>query len=144
VDSHFAIFGVLNWNLWPKERSWIKFKIWDMTIKTWEHGLKNFRLRCATCHWKDLVKNFNFVMWNSWIKLIWKIYDPIKSHDSWLGNLGITFGNCKDFNHFDATFTTIKKCIYKEDGWWFISKYGSCKCNEYKTSLWIKSQFHLH
>jgi len=29
----------------------------------------------------------------------------------------------------------IKKCIYKEEGWWFISKYGSCKCKESKTSL---------
>ncbi len=32
----------------------------------------------------------------------------------------------------------IKKCIYKEERWWFISKYGSCECNESKTSLWLK------
>jgi hypothetical protein len=29
----------------------------------------------------------------------------------------------------------IKKCIYKEEGWWFISKYGSCECKESKSSL---------
>jgi hypothetical protein len=42
----------------------------------------------------------------------------------------------------------IKKCIYKEEGSWFISKYGSCECNESKTSLWLKVNSicinHLH
>jgi hypothetical protein len=32
----------------------------------------------------------------------------------------------------------IKKCIYKEEVWRFLSKYGSCECNESKTSLWLK------
>jgi len=26
----------------------------------------------------------------------------------------------------------IKKCIYNKEVWWFLSKYGSCECNESK------------
>jgi len=32
----------------------------------------------------------------------------------------------------------INKCIYKEKGWWFLSKFGSCEFNESKSSLWLK------
>jgi hypothetical protein len=29
----------------------------------------------------------------------------------------------------------IKKNTYKEEKCWFVSKYGSCECNESKTNL---------
>jgi hypothetical protein len=90
VDSNFAIFGVLSWKLWPKERSWIKFMIWFLTIKTYEHGLNDFWSRCATCHWKDLVKNYNFVMWNFRIKINMEILWPHKI----MGFITWEFKNC--------------------------------------------------
>ncbi len=35
-------------------------------------------MRCATWHWKDLVQNYNFIIWNFWIKIHMEIVWPHK------------------------------------------------------------------
>ncbi len=123
MDSHFAIFGVLSWKLWPKERSWIKFTVWSCP-------------KLQLCNMKFLKNSYgNFMTpWNHEIHNL-EIQEL---------HLGIT----RILTILVQPKPSIKKNNYKEEGWWFLSKYGSCECNESKTSLWLKVNSicinHLH
>jgi hypothetical protein len=54
-------FGYPKHKLWAKERSGVKLSIWLPTTKSWK-SLRFLCRWCATYHWKDLDKGYNFAL----------------------------------------------------------------------------------
>ncbi len=92
IKSGFPLCNIWSFELkvMAKERSWVKFTIWFLNIEIEEHGSIDLWSKCATWHWKYLVKNYGFVIWTFWIKIHMEILWLFQS----MGFITREFRNC--------------------------------------------------